>query len=419
MNHHHNGRPRVVITGMGAVTPLGTGVTCYWENLKKGISGTRRVHAFDPGDINPQVAGEVLDFEPERYLDKKEVRRLERASQFSIAAAKMAIEDAGFTPDDLEANSERTGVVMGTALAGYDSSKKGIFDYFVHKRRPNLLALVSALTNMPTYYVALTARATGPTNAITTACAAGTQSIGEACELIRRGSADIALAGGVESTITDYAMIGFDLLTVLTRDYNDNPSVASRPFDLERSGFVYSEGGAVLMLESLEHAMQRGARIYAEVKGYAASNDAYHITAMDPEGKGAQKAMRWALQDAHLNPGDIDYINAHGTSTRLNDKIETYAIKRIFGEKAYDTPISSTKSMIGHVMGGAGAVEAVACIMSLQDQVLHPTINYTTPDPDCDLDYVPNEARDAKVDNILSNSFGLGGQNACLVLGRI
>jgi 3-oxoacyl-[acyl-carrier-protein] synthase II len=419
MDTLHNGRPRVVITGMAAITPLGTGIANYWENLKNGVSGIRRITRFDPGEIAVQVAGEVPDFEPTNYLDKKEARRLERSSQFVTAATQMAIEDAGFAPADLEKNSERTGVVMGTALAGYDASKKGIFDYFVYRRKPSPFALIAALTNMPTYYAAYTARATGPTNAITTACAAGSQAIGEAVELIRRGNVDVAFAGGVESTITDYAVIAFDMMTVLTRDYNDDPAAASRPFDADRSGFVYSEGAAMFVLESLEHACRRNARIYAEVKGFAASNDAYHIAAIDPEGKGAQRAMRWAIQDARINVDNIDYINAHGTSTRANDAIETYAIKQLFGEHAYDIPISSTKSMIGHAMGAAGAVEAVACVMTLHEQVIHPTINYTTPDPACDLDYVPNVAREAKVKYLLSNSFGLGGQNACLVLGRI
>lgn len=416
---HRNGRPRVVITGMSALTPLGTTVSKYWDNLKNGVSGTRRVACFDPSHINAQVAGEVIDFDPAAYLDKKEIRRLERSSQMIIAATQTAIADAGFSPDDLEQQSERTGVVVGTALAGYDSSKRGIFDYFVYKRRPSPLALAAALTNMPTYYAAYTARATGPTNAITTACAASTQSIGEGLELIRRGVADTVFAGGVEAMITDYAMIGFDLMTVLTRDFNDTPESASRPFDAERSGFVYGEGCAMLVLERLETALARGARIYAEILGHSASNDAYHMAALDPSGRGAQRAMKWALQDAHLDASQIDYINAHGTSTKPNDMVETYAIKQVFGERAYDIPISSTKSMLGHVMGAAGAVEAVACVMMLQEQVIHPTINYHTPDPDCDLDYVPNTTREAPIDYILSNSFGLGGQNACLVLGRI
>lgn len=418
MDYERNGRPRVVVTGLSAITPLGTGVSQFWENLKNGVSGIRAIQSFDPSHLAVHIAGEAIDFEPERYLDRKEVRRLERSSQFAVAAARMAVEDAGFTEDDLEANSERTSVVMGTALAGYDAGKKGIFDFLVYHRRPNPFAMAACLTNMPTYYVAYTIHATGPTNAITTACAAGSQSIGEGSELIRRGSADIVFAGGVEGIITDYAIMGFDVMTVLTRDFNDDPAAASRPFDAKRSGFVYSEGAGILVLESLEHAIKRGARIYAEIMGHGASNDAYHIAAIDPDGKGAQRAMRWAVQDAGLNLDDIDYINAHGTSTVANDTIETHAIKSLFGERAYSIPVTSTKSMIGHGLGAAGSMEAVACVMTLQDQVIHPTINQTDPDPTCDLDYVPNVAREAPVRHVLSNSFGLGGQNACLVFGK-
>ena len=417
--NNNNHRQRVVITGMAAITPLGTGVQKFWGQLKNGVSGVRRITHFDPSHLNVQIAAEVPDFEPLDYMDKKEVRRLERSSQFCVAAAKMVIKDAGFSEDDLAKNSERTGVIMGTSFGGYDSGSRGIHAFKTAGRRPSPFALVECLTNMPAYYVAYVAKATASTSSITTACAAGTQSIGEGSELIRRGTADVVFAGGVEAAILDYGFAGFDAMTVLTRDYNDTPTIASRPFDAERSGFVFGEGCAIVVLESLEHAQQRNARIYAEIHGYGASNDAYHIAALDPEGKGAQRAMRWAIEDANLAPEKIDYVNTHGTSTKANDMVETYAIKQVFGEKAYDTPISSTKSMIGHTFGGAGAIEAVACVMTLQDQVIHPTINLTNPDPDCDLDCVPHEARKAEVDYILSNSFGLGGQNACLVFGKV
>ncbi|NDJ85180.1 MAG: beta-ketoacyl-ACP synthase II [Chloroflexi bacterium] len=414
-----NGQPRIVVTGLGVISPVGIGIDHYWNALKSGESGIREITHFDTSSLNVQIAGQVPDFVPEDYLDKKQIRRMERSSQFAVAAARMAITDAGLTVDELEANSERTGVVIGTAFAGFDAARRGLLDVWVHKRKPGPYAIVSSLTNMPVFHVAYAARATGPSNALTTACAASTQAIGEGSELIRRGVADMVFTGGVEAVVQEYTLAGFDAMTTLARHFNDRPAEASRPFDADRAGFVLSEGGAILILESLEHAMQRGAKIYAEVKGHAASNDAYHLVAIDPEGKGAQRAMRWALEDAQVAPEQVDYINAHGTATRANDALETHAIKEVLGDHAYATPISSTKSMIGHVLGGAGALEAIACIMTLQDQVIHPTINYTTPDPKCDLDYVPNTARDASVNIVMSNNFGLGGQNASLVLARV
>jgi 3-oxoacyl-(acyl-carrier-protein) synthase len=310
---------------------------------------------------------------------------------------------------------------MGTALGGHEVIEAHTYKYKQsdRKNRPSPFALINGLPNMPAHYMSRELRATGPLSALATACASGTQSIGDAMELIRTGRADIVFAGGVEAMIEDYAIAGFEAMTALVTGYNDRPEAASRPFDADRNGFVFSEGVGVLVLESLENALKRGANILAEVLGHASSSDAYHVAALDPEGKGAQRVMKWALQDAHLDPQDIDYINAHGTSTKANDAIETYAIKRVFGETAYNIPISSTKSMIGHCLGGSGAVEAVATVMSLVDKVLHPTINYETPDPDCDLDYVPNEARDADIKLALSNSFGLGGQNATVVFGSV
>ncbi len=413
------GRPRVVITGLGALTPLGT-VKSFWENLKAGRSGIRRIRGFDLTGMGVQIAGEV-DFDPTDYLDYKEARRMARSSQMAQIAARMAMEDAGLTHDDIEAETERTGVVIGSGLGGYEVMEQSTYRYKSSNRKfkPSPFALINGLPNMPAHYVSRETGATGPLVSISTACASGTQSIGDGTELIRNGRVDMVFAGGVEALVQDYAIAGFEAMTALATGFNEKPEAASRPFDADRNGFVFSEGAAVLVLESLEHALKRGARILAEVLGHAASSDAFHVAAMDPEGKGAQRAMRWAIEDARVPPEDIDYINAHGTSTKANDAIETFAIKKLFGEHAYNIAISSTKSMIGHCLGGAGAIEAVACVLSLVEQVIHPTINYETPDPECDLDYVPNEARDASIRTVLSNSFGLGGQNACLILGAI
>ena len=414
------GLARVVITGMGALTPLGK-LENLWENLKAGISGIRRIRAFDPSHLTVKVAGEVLDFDPLVYLDYKEARRMARSSQFAVATTKMALEDAGLTEEDLQNESERIGVSVGTSLGGYEILAESTYAWLASgkKTRVNPFSLVSGLPNMPAHYVSRYAHATGPINALSTACATGTQSIGDGTDMIRLGRADVMLVGGVESVITDYAITGFNAMTVLAQGFEDHPSEASRPFDAERRGFVYSEGCAILVLESLEHALKRGARIYAEVLGHATSSDAAHIAALDTEAKGAIRAMKWALDDAEVNPEDIDYINAHGTGTVPNDAIETKAIKKLFNYHAYKLAVNSTKSMLGHCMGASGAIEAVVSVRSLVSNIMHPTINYRHPDPNCDLDYVPNEARDKKLKRVLSNSFGLGGQNACLVLGNL
>jgi 3-oxoacyl-[acyl-carrier-protein] synthase II len=419
MDYTRNGRPRVVVTGMGVISPLGSTLEKYWHGLRNGISGIKRISKFDPSHLQVQIAGEVTDFVATDFLESKEARRLEPSSQFAVAAAKMAIADAGFTEEDLERQSERSGVVMGTGFGGFDSAFTSFSAFRTKGSRPGPMALTATLTNMPAHYVSMTAHAKGPLNAVTTACAAGTQAIGEAMELIRRGRADIVYGGGVEGIMQDYTIAAFDSMTVLTRDYNDNPTEASRPFDKDRNGFVYSEGSGVLVLESLEHAIKRGARIYAEILGHGSSSDAYHVAAIEPEAAGALRSMRWAMEDAGLNPEDIDYINPHGTSTPPNDALETLAIKRLLGERAYEIAVSSTKSMIGHAFGGAGALEAVATILMIFNGIIHPTINYRTPDPDCDLDYVPNEARDAKIRYALSNNLGLGGQNATVAIGAI
>lgn len=416
-----NGRPRVVVTGMGAVSALGPAKE-MWENLKAGRSGIRRLETIETSHVPIKIGGEVRNFNPEDYIeDHKEARRMGRASQFAVAAAKMAFDDAGLTTESIEKEGERVAVVIGTSLGSHEMSEQSTLKYKTSGyRKPNPLALINALPNMPGHYVSRFFRTFGPLTTPSTACAAGTQSIGEGSDVIRNGRADIVITGGVESILQDYTLAGFDAMTALASEYNDDPAHASRPFDLNRSGFVLSEGCGLVVLESLAHALKRGARIYAEVLGHASSSDAYHMAALDPEGLGATRCMRWALEDSHLNPEDVQYINAHGTSTKSNDAIETMAIKRVFGEHAYKMAISSTKSMLGHALAGSGAIEAIATIFSLFEQVLHPTINYETPDPECDLDYVPNTARDVKdLKYALSNSFGLGGQNATLILGTI
>ncbi|PJF39661.1 MAG: beta-ketoacyl-[acyl-carrier-protein] synthase II [Phototrophicales bacterium] len=415
-----NGKPRVVITGLGAVTALGS-VKTLWESLKAGKSGIRLLETIPIEHVPVQIGGEVREFDPTEYIPPKEARRMGRASQFAVSAAHMAIEDAGITVNDIENEGERVGVVIGSSLGAHEMAEQSTFKYKTGGYgKPNPLSLINSLPNMPAHYVSRFLRALGPLNAPSTACAAGTQSIGEASELIKNGRSDVVIAGGVESVLQDYAIAGFDAMTALASGYNNNPEAASRPFDKNRSGFVFSEGCGIVVLESLAHAIKRGARIYAEILGHASSSDAYHIAALDPNGGGAIRSMRWALEDAKVNPEAIDYINAHGTSTQANDAMETLAIKSVFGEHAYNIQISSTKSMLGHALGGSGAIEAIACALSLFEKVLHPTINYETPDPELDLDYVPNEARDvANLKILMSNSFGLGGQNASLIMQAI
>lgn len=415
-----NGRPRVVITGLGGVTALGP-VKTLWEGLKAGQSGIRQIETIPIAHVPVKIGGEVRNFDPNEYIDRKESRRMGRASHFAVAAAKMAVEDAGLTSEKIEEEGERVGVVIGSSLGAHEMAEQSTFKYKTSDyAKPNPLSLINSLPNMPAHYVSRFLRAFGPLNAPSTACAAGTQSVGEASELIRNGRSDMVITGGVEAVLQDYAIAGFDAMQALANEYNDNPSAASRPFDANRSGFVFSEGCGIVIIESLAHALKRGAKIYAEVLGHASSSDAYHVAALDPEGKGAIRSMTWALEDAHVNPEDIQYVNAHGTSTKANDAMETMAIKRVLGEHAYNIAVSSTKSMMGHALAGSGAIEIIACAMTLVEQVIHPTINYETPDPECDLDYVPNTARDVKgLKYILSNSFGLGGQNASIVLAAI
>lgn len=413
------GRSRVVITGMGAISALGP-VKQLWESLLAGRSGIRNITTIPTEHIPVKIAAEVRDFDIGGYIDHKEARRMGRASQFAVYAAHQAIEDAGFTVADIENRSERVGVVVGTTLGSHEMSTNSTFDFRTTWRKPNPLALINSLPNMPAHYISRFLRALGPLTTPSTACAAGTQSIGEASTLIRDGRADVVITGGVEAILQDYTVAGFSAMTALADEYNDAPDKASRPFDKNRSGFVMGEGAGIVIIESLSHALKRGARIYAEILGHASSSDGYHIAALDPSASGATRSIKWAIENARINPEEIGYINAHGTSTPQNDAMETTAIKRVIGEAAYNIPISSTKSMIGHAFGAAGALEAIVSALSLMHQKIHPTINYDTPDPECDLDYVPNIARDLKnLRYVLSNSFGLGGQNATLILGKI
>ncbi len=410
-------RKRVVVTGMGAITVLGNSVQAYWERLVAGHSGIRKITRFDAEEYPCQIAGEVQDFDPRAYMERKEARRVARSSQFALAAAVQAVEDAGLPATMPE--PERCGVVFGTAIGGLDQITD---DIEVLKSRGlsrvSPFTLPSGLPNMPAYLIARRFQCLGPNSTITTACATSTQTIGEGAELIRRGVAEVVIVGGTEAIIRDYAFAGFCAMRAMPVNFNDNPQAASRPFNADREGFVFSEGAAALVLESLEHARARGARVHAEVAGHASSADGFHMAALDPNASGAIRAMQWALQDAGVRPEEIDYVNAHGTSTPANDAMETKAIKAVFGPHAHKMAISSTKSMVGHALGASGALEAIACIKAIQESCVPPTINYENPDPNCDLDYVPNTARQRSVHVALSNSFGLGGQNACLVLKR-
>ncbi len=409
-------RTRVVVTGMGAVTPLGQSIDEFWKGLVEGRSGIGPITLCDASEFTCRIAGEVTGFDPTQFINAKEGRRMARFSQLAIAAAQMSVEDAGLNLS--KEDSERIGIVMGTGVGGFPTTEDNarvLVERGGMRMSPFFIPMI--LPNMAASNISRTLGIKGYSNTVITACAAGTQGVGEAVEVIRRGAADVVLGGGCEAGISQLGLGGFCVIHALTSS-NEEPEKASRPFDAERDGFVPAEGAAVFILESLEHALSRGADILAEVLGYGASSDAYHLVQPEEDGSGAARAIRWSLENAGLRPEDIDYINAHGTSTPLNDKSETLAIKRAFGEQAYKVPISSTKSMIGHALGGSGALEAVACVKTIQDGVIHPTINYEYPDPDCDLDYVPNEARHQEVRTVLSNSFGFGGQNACLVFSR-
>ena len=401
-----SGRPRVVVTGIGPVTPVGTGVEDFWTGLTSGRNGVRTISRFPTDDLPVSVAGEVPEFDPAAWLDPKEIRRTDRFSHYAVAAGKLAWEDAGAP----EAPSERGGIE--TLLRQHSVLlEKG-------PGRVSPFMVPALMANAAAGHLAMKYGFTGPNYCTVSACASSNHAIGEAMRLIRDGYLDVAIAGGSEAATLPLTVAAFAQMTALTK--NPDPETASRPFDAERNGFVLSEGAAALILESEEHATARGARIYCEVAGYGMSDDAHHITAPDPKGSGAALAMRWALADAGEEPASVAYVNAHGTSTPLNDASETVAIKAVLGEEvAHRVAVSSTKSMTGHMLGAAGAVEGAVCALAIQRGVVPPTIHYETPDPDCDLDYVPNVARQQSVDAVMVNGFGFGGQNACVAFRRI
>jgi 3-oxoacyl-[acyl-carrier-protein] synthase II len=411
-------RQRVVVTGLGVISCIGLSVRSYWENLLRGYSGIQKISLFDASDLPCQIAGEAPEFDPLVYMDRKSARRVPRTTQMAVAAARQAVEDAGLAYP--MADPERAGVLFGTAVGGLDNLTSA--DHFYREKGYRGMPphhLPSGIPNMAAFQIAQEFQCLGPNNTTATACAASTQAIGEATEWIRRGAADVVISGGSDAIVMDLVVAAFSAMRALPTGFNDRPGAASRPFDALREGFVLSEGAAAVVLENMDHARARGARIYAEVAGQASSSDGFDMIALQPEGLGPSRAMRWALQDAGVTPDQVDYINAHGTSTPLNDKTETLAIKKVFGEHAHKVAISSTKSMLGHAMGASGGLEAIACILAIQHGMIPPTINYENPDLECNLFYVPNQAIKRDVQIALSNSFGLGGQNACLVLRNI
>ncbi|HFC97739.1 MAG TPA: beta-ketoacyl-[acyl-carrier-protein] synthase II [Thermosulfurimonas dismutans] len=408
-------RRRVVVTGLGAISPLGIGVEENWRRVVAGESGIGPITKFDASNLPVRIAGEVKGFSAEEFMDRKLVSRVDVFIQYAIAASRMALADAGLPERDL---GPRVGVIIGVGMGGM-----GVVEQYTlilrerGWRRVTPFFIPMVIPNMAAGQVAILFGAEGPNTAVCTACAAGNHAIGEAFRLIREGLADIMICGGTESLITPLSVSGFAVMKALSTR-NDEPERASRPFDARRDGFVMAEGCGILVLEDLEHARARGARIYAEICGYGLTADAHHMTAPHPEGEGAARCMEMALKDAGLSPEEIDYINAHGTSTPLNDAAETKAIKRVFGEHAYRLAVSSTKSMTGHLLGGAGGIEAVFTVKTVHEDLIPPTINYEEPDPECDLDYVPNQARPMRVRAAMSNAFGFGGTNAVLVFKK-
>jgi 3-oxoacyl-[acyl-carrier-protein] synthase II len=411
-----NGRRRVVITGLGAVTPLGNDAETFWENLIAGRSGAAEITRFDHAPFLVHFGCELKDFDPTKWIEKRTARRMDRFAQMIVAAARMAEEDSGL---QIEPETERIGVSVATGIGGLQAFQD-CYDTLLERGpdRVNPFSIPAIIPNMGAAWVSMQLGTRGPLSAQCTACAASNMAIGEALDAIRLGRADVMLAGGTEAGITPVGIGGFAAMRALSRR-NSDPERASRPFDAERDGFVMGEAGAIVVLEELDHAKERGAKIYAELAGYGVSSDAQHITEPDPTGRHPARAMRMAMDDAGISPDDIDYINAHGTSTPLGDASETRVIKIALGEeKAYKTPISSTKGATGHCLGGSGAIEAIISVLAVQRDVVPPTINYEVPDPECDLDYIPNESRETPVEMALSNNFGFGGHNACLVIKK-
>ena len=405
------------MTGLGVVTSIGHDVASFWSALVAGKIGVHRVTHFDPSDFACQIGAEVRNWDVNQFMDPKEARRNDRYTHFGFVAAKQAVADSGI--DMAKEDGDRVGVIIGSGIGGmltYETQLRNLFERGPRKVSP--FAIPSLIGNMCAGLVAIELGARGPNFGMVSACATGTHSLGEAAHAIRRGDADIMVAGGSEAAITPFAYASFCAMKAMSTR-NDNPRGASRPFDKGRDGFIMGEGAGVLVLESLEHARARGARIYCELAGYAATCDAYHITQPDPEGKGLSMAMHRSLESAGVRTDAIDYINAHGTSTPYNDKFETLAIKRIFGDYARELPVSSTKSMTGHLLGAAGGIESVVCVKTIEQGIIPPTMNLEEPDPDCDLDYVPNAARQARVRTVLSNNLGFGGQNAAVVFRAV
>lgn len=409
-------KKRVVITGIGAVTPLGNDVRTTWENIKSGVSGIAPLTRINSEQFQVKVAGEVKNFSTDEYIDFKEARRMARFTHFAIAASKMAVNDSGIKIGET-IDPERVGVWIGSGIGGLDEFEEQHKRYLNKgPKRVSPFIIPMFIPDMASGRVSIEIGAKGINNCSVTACASGANSIGDAFRVIQNGVADMMIAGGSEASITEMTVAGFTNMTALST--NQDPNTASRPFDKNRDGFVIAEGSGVVVLEELEHALARGAKIYGEIVGYGATGDAYHITTPAPEGEGGQRAMKLALSDANLKAENVDYINAHGTSTYYNDLNETKAIKEVFGQHAFKLSVSSTKSMTGHLLGAAGAVEAIFSLLSIKDGVIPPTINYETPDEELDLDYVPNEAKQSDVSVVLSNSFGFGGHNATLVFKR-
>ncbi|MEW6086904.1 MAG: beta-ketoacyl-ACP synthase II [bacterium] len=409
-------KKRVVITGIGVVSSLGNNRNEFWQNLFSGKSGIGPLTRFDASGYPTRIAGEVKDFDPSKFLTKKDIRHMDEFCQYGIYASCSAVEDAGLDLSKEDVN--RIGVVIGSGIGGLramEEEHKVLLNSGVRRVSPFLIPMM--IVNMVTGQTAIILGVKGPSTTLATACATGTHAIGDAYKIIQRGEADVMIAGGSESPLTPLGVAGFCAARSLSVR-NDDPQRASRPFDNERDGFVMSEGAGVIVLETLEHAVSRKAKIYGEMAGYGMSLDAYHITSPDLTGDGAARAMNNALLDANLKPTDVDYINAHGTSTKLNDKCETLAIKKVFGDYAHKLSISSTKSMTGHLLGAAGGIEGVICALILDKKVVLPTINYEFPDPECDLDYVPNKPREKEVNVVLSNSFGFGGQNGVIIMKR-
>lgn len=407
---------RVVVTGVGLITPLGTGTKKSWQNLLDGRSGVRKITQFDATHFPCQVAGEVPDFEINQFIEIKEQKKMDRFIHFAFAAAKMAVEDSGLkiTKD----NADRIGVLVGSGIGGLSAIEH--YHTILLEKGPKRISpffIPMLIINLAAGQISIHFGAKGPNSAVATACASGTHSIGDAFKIIKRGEADAMISGGTEAVITPLAVGGFSSMKALSTR-NNEPEKASRPFDRDRDGFVMGEGAGIMVLEDMEHALSREAKIYAEITGYGMTGDAYHITSPPPEGEGAARCMRASLKDANIHPEEIEYINAHGTSTKYGDELETQAIKSVFGKHAYKFAVSSTKSMTGHLLGAAGGVEGVICALSIFNKIIPPTINLENPDPECDLDYVPDKARAMDINMAMSNSFGFGGTNACIIFKR-